>query len=185
MPEFANRLATVNRCSFCSGVLAIVFVFVSSSPDVQAQRASFELKIEPITSGTKHHFFGYIGQCQTIPWNASGRYVLGLEATKSIDCPSRRMPRRSFLSTPRMAIRSSGSTERMHGIRNRERCFVGIPWQPRRRSSSTTGMSTAFRFSLCYTTSKRSGVCASTNPVRRGAEEGGRAMGDAGDLSQS
>jgi hypothetical protein len=37
------------------------------------------LKIEQVTYGTKHHFFGYIGQCQTIPWNESGRYILGLE----------------------------------------------------------------------------------------------------------
>ena len=39
----------------------------------------FELKIQQITSGQKHHFFGYIGQCRTIPWNASGRYILGME----------------------------------------------------------------------------------------------------------
>jgi hypothetical protein len=44
-----------------------------------AEKPSFELKVEQITSGPKHHFFGYIGQCQTIPWNASGRYILGLE----------------------------------------------------------------------------------------------------------
>ena len=75
----ANRLPTVNRGSFCSSVLAFVFVFVSSSPAIQAQPDSFELKIEQITYGTKHHFFGYIGQCQTIQWNASGRYILGLE----------------------------------------------------------------------------------------------------------
>ncbi|MFY0652829.1 MAG: hypothetical protein JXQ96_12375 [Cyclobacteriaceae bacterium] len=37
------------------------------------------LEITQLTSGDKHHFFGYIGQCQTIPWNESGRYVLGLE----------------------------------------------------------------------------------------------------------
>jgi hypothetical protein len=48
----------------------------------------FELKIEQITSGTKHHFFGYIGQCRTIPWNASDRYILGMEI-EHID----RMPR--------------------------------------------------------------------------------------------
>lgn len=41
--------------------------------------SSFELKVEQITFGKKHHFFGYIGQCQTIPWNESGRYILGLE----------------------------------------------------------------------------------------------------------
>ncbi|MDA7916218.1 hypothetical protein N9B94_03190 [Verrucomicrobia bacterium] len=39
----------------------------------------FELKIEQLTFGAKHHFFGYIGQCQTIPWNASGRYILAME----------------------------------------------------------------------------------------------------------
>ncbi|MCK5464770.1 MAG: hypothetical protein KAI95_17200, partial [Bacteroidales bacterium] len=37
------------------------------------------LEIKQLTTGKKHHFFGYIGQCRTIPWNASGRYVLGLE----------------------------------------------------------------------------------------------------------
>ena len=74
-----NRLPTVNRGSFCTGVLAFAFAFVSSSLAIQAQPDSVELKIEQVTSGTKHHFFGYIGQCQTIPWNASGRYILGLE----------------------------------------------------------------------------------------------------------
>ena len=44
-----------------------------------ADQPSFELRVEQITSGPKHHFFGYIGQCQTIPWNASGRYILGME----------------------------------------------------------------------------------------------------------
>ena len=40
---------------------------------------SLKLKIEQITSGSKHHFFGYIGQCQTIPWNATDRYILAME----------------------------------------------------------------------------------------------------------
>ncbi len=39
---------------------------------------SFELAVEQITFGPRHHFFGYIGQSQTIPWNGSGRYILGL-----------------------------------------------------------------------------------------------------------
>jgi hypothetical protein len=46
------------------------------------------LKVEQVTTGTKHHFFGYIGQCRTIPWNASGRYIVALEID-TID----RMPR--------------------------------------------------------------------------------------------
>jgi hypothetical protein len=47
-----------------------------------------ELKIDQVTSGANHHFFGYIGQCQTIPWNADNRYILGLEI-ENID----RMPK--------------------------------------------------------------------------------------------
>lgn len=54
-------------------------VFFACPLIIQSQTSSFELKIEQLTSGDKHHFFGYIGQCQTIPWNATGRYVLGLE----------------------------------------------------------------------------------------------------------
>ena len=39
---------------------------------------SFKLEIEQITHGPEHHFFGYIGQSQTIPWNQSGRYIVSL-----------------------------------------------------------------------------------------------------------
>lgn len=49
---------------------------------------AFELRTEQITAGPKHHFFGYIGQCQTIPWSGDGRYILALEID-NID----RMPR--------------------------------------------------------------------------------------------
>ena len=49
------------------------------SPSIPAQSSSFDLKIHQVTSGEKHHFFGYIGQCQTIPWNETGQYILGLE----------------------------------------------------------------------------------------------------------
>jgi len=41
--------------------------------------AELGLEVEQITFGDKHHLFGYIGQCQTIPWNGDGRYILGLE----------------------------------------------------------------------------------------------------------
>jgi len=36
------------------------------------------LEIQQITSGPKHHLFGYIGQSLTIPWNKSGRYIVSL-----------------------------------------------------------------------------------------------------------
>src|SRR4051812_33201572 len=32
-----------------------------------------------ITQGPKHHYFGYIGQSRTVPWNANGRYLLALQ----------------------------------------------------------------------------------------------------------
>ena len=40
-----------------------------------------ELSVEQITRGPMHHFFGYIGQSQTTPWNASQRYILMLRTT--------------------------------------------------------------------------------------------------------
>jgi hypothetical protein len=70
----------VNNFLFSYLIIAVHFVFfLSSCSSNIAQAPSFELKVEQLTSGTKHHFFGYIGQCQTIPWNATGQYILGLE----------------------------------------------------------------------------------------------------------
>ena len=43
-----------------------------------AAAADFDVAIEQITFGPRHHFFGYIGHARTIPWNASGRYILAL-----------------------------------------------------------------------------------------------------------
>ncbi len=57
----------------------LCFALISCSQQKKEDPKGFELKIEQLTSGAKHHFFGYIGQCQTIPWNASGQYILGME----------------------------------------------------------------------------------------------------------
>jgi hypothetical protein len=51
----------------------------TSDSESANQQGSFELIVEQLTSGEKHHFFGYIGQCQTIPWNSTGQYILGME----------------------------------------------------------------------------------------------------------
>jgi hypothetical protein len=40
--------------------------------------ADFTTEIRQITAGPRHHFFGYIGHVRTIPWNASGRYIVAL-----------------------------------------------------------------------------------------------------------
>lgn len=41
--------------------------------------ADVSVSVTQITRGPKHHYFGYIGQSRTVPWNANGRYVLALQ----------------------------------------------------------------------------------------------------------
>jgi hypothetical protein len=43
----------------------------------QEKKISFE--VQQITSGPKHHLFGYVGHAVTIPWNESGRYIVSLQ----------------------------------------------------------------------------------------------------------
>lgn len=57
---------------------AFAILFAFSSP-VEAQ--DFRLKVTQLTHGAHHHFFGYIGQSLTTPWNGSGRYLLSLRTT--------------------------------------------------------------------------------------------------------
>ncbi len=71
----------------CLSFLPCLLLMLSAVTQAN-EPAKLELKIEQITFGPKHHFFGYIGQCRTIPWNASGRYILCMEIDR-ID----RMPR--------------------------------------------------------------------------------------------
>ncbi|MFT5468600.1 MAG: hypothetical protein ACI8UO_003710 [Verrucomicrobiales bacterium] len=60
-----NRLVSI--CA--SAIILICF---------QAQSAEPAATVEQITNGPKHHFFGYVGHGGTIPWNASGRYIVAL-----------------------------------------------------------------------------------------------------------
>ncbi len=68
------RLGLRNVQSVFSVVIWICFCVVGF-----AQENGLTLQVEQITSGKKHHFFGYIGQCQTIPWCGAGRYILAME----------------------------------------------------------------------------------------------------------
>ena len=59
--------------------LAALLVFIiHGTAALAASPPDLDLKVEQITFGPKHHFFGYIGQSRTIPWNAGGRYILAL-----------------------------------------------------------------------------------------------------------
>ncbi|MHC4147524.1 MAG: hypothetical protein ACYSUD_22510 [Planctomycetota bacterium] len=57
---------------------AVCFILSAFTVCGSAESAGLSLKVEQITFGPKHHFFGYIGQSKTIPWNAGGRYILAL-----------------------------------------------------------------------------------------------------------
>jgi hypothetical protein len=43
--------------------------------------AEFSLETQQLTAGPQHHFFGYIGHVQNIPWNRSGRFILALRSS--------------------------------------------------------------------------------------------------------
>ena len=68
------RLGLRNVQSVFSVVIWVCFCVVGF-----AQENGLTLQVEQITSGKKHHLFGYIGQCQTIPWCGAGRYILAME----------------------------------------------------------------------------------------------------------
>ena len=82
MKIIRNHRTTNKQILKLSGLTMFLGIALAISQHTLAQTPSFDLKTEQVTSGTKHHFFGYIGQCQTIPWNASNRYILGLEIDK-------------------------------------------------------------------------------------------------------
>jgi len=39
------------------------------------------LEVRQLTTGPQHHFFGYIGHVQNLPWNQSGRYIVALRSS--------------------------------------------------------------------------------------------------------
>ena len=57
------------------------------SCEAGADKVSFEL--QQITSGPKHHLFGYVGHALTIPWNQSGRYIVSLRTDFSERMPTK------------------------------------------------------------------------------------------------
>lgn len=68
----------------------IAFLFatvVLTGPKVVV--AELTLEVEQITHGTQHHFFGYIGQSLTTPWNASGRFILAMRVGFHDHMPTR------------------------------------------------------------------------------------------------
>ena len=74
----AVMVAAALALTGCAGPLSDKPV-EKSQESVREKAPSLSLEIEQLTTGPKHHFFGYIGQSLTIPWSGNGRWILGME----------------------------------------------------------------------------------------------------------
>jgi hypothetical protein len=71
---------TFNRRQFIKKILATGALSCCSCSTTAHTKVTNKLpkcRIRTLTSGPKHHFFGYYGIC---PWNRSGKYLLSLES---------------------------------------------------------------------------------------------------------
>lgn len=59
-------------------ILSVVIAATLWTSDGAAQEKKISFEVQQITSGPKHHFFGYVGHALTIPWNQSGRYIVAM-----------------------------------------------------------------------------------------------------------
>ena len=61
------------RTLIASGVVACQVAICAAAPP--------RLEVQQLTQGPLHHFFGYIGHVQNIPWNGDGRYITVLRTS--------------------------------------------------------------------------------------------------------
>lgn len=97
-----SRRSRLGRAAY----LVLLASVVHSTAALAAKPRELDLEVEQITFGPKHHFFGYIGQSKTIPWNASGRYILALRTGYHDHMPEPVLPPMSCSSTPKEQTRS-------------------------------------------------------------------------------
>ena len=60
------------------GVLILALATSLCGAFAEAEAAPPRLEVKQLTTGPLHHFFGYIGHVQNIPWNGNGRYIVTL-----------------------------------------------------------------------------------------------------------
>ena len=70
-----------------TGKLALGTVFVPFSD--LFNNSKFNITVDQITGGKNHHFFGYIGQSLTIPWNYNGDKILCMSSPFHDHLPGR------------------------------------------------------------------------------------------------
>lgn len=83
MNLFPKSIEPIHK-AVCIGVLLWSLVdgeglYAVDGEEATKVTADFQLQKSQLTFGPKHHLFGYIGQSLTIPWNASGRYIVALQ----------------------------------------------------------------------------------------------------------
>ena len=76
--DFANPIARRRLRSGAATSSLVVLLQLAGCSNPPESQPSIILDREQITQGPKNHLFGYIGHVGTIPWNASGRYIVAL-----------------------------------------------------------------------------------------------------------
>ena len=75
----AERMQSKPRCRPKPAAAATLAAGVILACHLGATASEPTLFFQQLTRGPKHHFFGYIGQCRTIPWSGDGRHLLALQ----------------------------------------------------------------------------------------------------------
>jgi len=70
----------MKRRKFLKTIGKSCFVILGLQHIILCDPRKFTVKIQQITHGPNHHFFGYIGQSLTTPWNSTGTRILTLRA---------------------------------------------------------------------------------------------------------
>ena len=71
-----SRVPKSRRLRAAIGALTVILMLLCCPGAIAAEPTP---PFQQLTRGPKHHFFGYIGQCRTIPWSGDGRHLLALQ----------------------------------------------------------------------------------------------------------
>lgn len=100
--------------------LVVLWVAVTTCATLSAQNSdqrsvaakpAATYSVEPITTGSHHHTFGYIGHVGTVPWNQSGHYVLALRFKSDDHMPGLNEPAEILLLDARQGYRPTKVAE--------------------------------------------------------------------------
>ena len=73
-----GRSAWVTGALIATVILTAAMYVPGDKQTPNSASQEFTLEVQQITTGPKHHLFGYVGHAMTIPWNESNRYIVSL-----------------------------------------------------------------------------------------------------------